>query len=196
MRAIACSRSNRTRRCALQRSKRDHPRFRAVDGTAEHTRLPDRSVALLIAAQAFHWFDRAAVRDEWRRVLRGDGLAAIFWNSRRASGSEFLERYENLLREYGIDYVLDAERYIDDSAMKRWFGAGFRGAARFEHAQRLGFDGLRGRLLSSSYAPGTGHPRHEPMLAALRRLFDAGARDGCVKIEYDTRIFVGSLQEG
>lgn len=64
--------------------------------------------------------------------------------------------------------------------------------ARFEHVQRLDFDALRGRLLSSSYAPVAGDPRQAPMLEALRALFDATATDGSVDFAYDTRIFLGA----
>ncbi|HVC17727.1 MAG TPA: hypothetical protein VNE18_10540 [Rhodanobacter sp.] len=45
--------------------------------------------------------------------------------------------------------------------------------------------------MSSSYAPKTGNPRHEPMLKALRELFDACAEHGAVSFDYDTRIFAG-----
>lgn len=167
------------------------PRFRAVAGTAEATGLPDAGAGLVAAAQAFHWFDQAAIRPEWRRILRPDGLVAVFWNSRRLAGTPFLEGYEALLREFGTDYDSVSERYDDDDHMRRWFGPGLRGIARFPHAQRLDFDGLRGRLLSSSYAPAAGHPRHAPMLDALRTLFDRTAVDGRVDFAYDTRVFAG-----
>src|SRR5688500_4068755 len=36
--------------------------FRSVDGTAEATTLPDASVDLVLAAQAFHWFDKPRAR--------------------------------------------------------------------------------------------------------------------------------------
>ena len=171
-------------------------RFAAVDGRAEATTLPDASVDLVSAAQAFHWFDQEAVKPEWRRILRrqGDGkpgLVAVYWNSRRLTGTAFLEGYERLLLDYGLDYSSVSERYGDDDHMRRWFGAGLRGMARFPHSQRLDFEALRGRLLSSSYAPRAGHPRHAPMLDALARLFDATAVDGHVDFEYDTRVFAG-----
>lgn len=35
-----------------------NPRFFSVPGSAEHTFLADSSVALVTAAQAFHWFDQ------------------------------------------------------------------------------------------------------------------------------------------
>ena len=58
------------------------------------------------------------------------------------------------------------------------------------------FEGLKGRLLSSSYAPEPDHPNFEPMLADLRRLFDAHQVDGVVTIEYDTEVFYGQLTAG
>ena len=167
--------------------------FDAVGGGADATGLPDASVDLVTVAQAFHWFDEDAARREFARILRPRGLAAIWWNSRRLGGTRFLEGYEALLLAYGTDYTSVAERYADDARMRAWFGDGFRGAARFEHAQRLDFEALRGRLMSSSYAPKAGHPRHEPMLHALRELFDSCAENGTVSFDYDTRIFAGHL---
>lgn len=165
--------------------------FRAVDGRADATGLPDASVDLVTVAQAFHWFDEETARREFARILRPQGLAAIWWNSRRLIGTRFLEGYEALLLRYSSDYTLVAERYADDARMQAWFGAGFRGSARFEHSQRLDFSALRGRLLSSSYVPKGGHAQHAPMLQALRALFDACAERGTVSFDYDTRIFAG-----
>jgi SAM-dependent methyltransferase len=166
-------------------------RFQAHDGRAEATGLGAASVDLVIAAQAFHWFDQEAVRAEFARVLTPRGLAAVFWNTRRLSGTPFLEGYERLLHEYGVDYVSVAERYADDDAMARWFGRGYRGMASFPHSQKLDYDALQGRLMSSSYAPVPGHPNHEPMLFALRSLFSATQDNGTIDFDYDTRIFAG-----
>jgi hypothetical protein len=59
--------------------------------------------------------------------------------------------------------------------------------------QRLDFDGLRGRLMSSSYVPKPGHPQHAPMLHALRELFDACAEAGTISFDYDARVYAGHL---
>ena len=184
---------NAQMRAAAQAWLSDNPGFSAVDGSAEATNLDKASVDLVSVAQAFHWFDAKRIKHEWARILRRNGLVAVYWNSRRLSGTTFLEGYEKLLLDYGTDYSSVAERYADDASMRRWFGAGWRGMASFPHSQLLDFDALRGRLLSSSYAPRSGHPRHEPMLAALRALFDASARDGRISFGYDTRIFVGTM---
>lgn len=171
----------------------EYLRLKLVDGTAEATTLADDSVGLVSAAQAFHWFDTAAVRREWARILHPGGLALVFWNSRLLDASPFLVGYEQLLLEFGTDYTEVAERYQDDDTMRAWFGSGLRGVAQFPNTQYMDAEGLRGRLLSSSYAPPPGHPRHAPMLEALQQLFDAHAVDGRIAFEYHTRAFVGTL---
>jgi SAM-dependent methyltransferase len=184
---------NAPMRAAAQRWLGSYPHFHAVDGRAEATTLPDASVHLVTAAQAFHWFDARAVRTEWKRILRPAGLALIFWNVRRLASTPFLEGYEKLLRTYGTDYAAVAERHADETAMRNWFGAGFVSAQRFDHHQHLDFSSLTGRLLSSSYAPRSDHPNHAPMMTALRKLFDTTAENGRVSFEYDTRAYLGRI---
>jgi SAM-dependent methyltransferase len=184
---------NAAMRVAAQKSFGDNRRLSWTDGTAEATSLPDASVDVVSAAQAFHWFNMGCTHAEWARILRPGGLAVVFWNSRVATGNDFLEGYEQLLRNFGTDYQRIAERHQDDATMRDWFDDGLVAMERFPNHQRLDFEGLRGRLLSSSYAPKQGHPRHEAMLAALRELFDANAVDGCVDLKYTTRVFAGKL---
>lgn len=184
---------NAPMRAAAERWLQAYEHFDAVDGNADATGLPDASVGLVTVAQAFHWFDEAATRREFARILRPHGLAAIWWNSRRLTGTHFLEAYEALLQTFGTDYTSVAERYADESHMRRWFGQGYRGSASFAHGQTLDFDALKGRLMSSSYAPQPGHSNHESMLAALRELFDASASNGHIRFDYDTRIYVGTV---
>jgi SAM-dependent methyltransferase len=171
----------------------DNPRFTAIDGRATATGLDSASVDLVTVAQAFHWFDKEATREEFRRILGPKGLVAIIWNSRRLVGTPFLEGYEALLKHYGTDYTSVAERYGDEPSMRAWFGDGYLAMGRFDHGQLLDYDGLAGRLLSSSYAPREGHPQHEPMMRALRDLFDRCAVSGRISFDYDTVIYVGKI---
>jgi hypothetical protein len=64
----------------------------------------------------------------------------------------------------------------------------------FPMRQEFDYAGLEGRLLSSSYAPGPGHPKHDPMLRELRRIFDAHVKDGQVAFDYKTRVYFGQLK--
>ena len=164
--------------------------FTSVDGRAEATTLPSSSIDLSIAAQAFHWFDVAAAATETRRILRPGGHAAVVWNLRRTRGSAFLDGYEALLQRFGTDYGAVSERYADPAMLRQYFGSAGYAQYQFDHVQHLDFDGLKGRLLSSSYTPATGDARRATMLAALRTLFDATAVAGRVDFEYDTRLYL------
>jgi SAM-dependent methyltransferase len=167
------------------------PRFRSVDGTAEVTGLPDASVDLVTAAQAFHWFDREPTRREMRRILRGDRVA-LFWNSRKTDTTPFLRDYEALLRRFGTDYAEIDHTRVGSESLAPFFGGPFERRV-FPNRQVFDLDGLRGRLLSSSYVPGPGRPGHDEMLAELRRLFDRHQEDGRVTFEYDTELYLGRL---
>ena len=64
----------------------------------------------------------------------------------------------------------------------------------FEMQQEFDYSGIEGRLLSSSYAPGLGHPKYEPMLQELRRIFNTHAVAGRATFDYKTRVYFGRLK--
>ena len=169
------------------------PRFHAVGGRAEATTLPDASVDVVTAAQAFHWFDVDAARRELARVLRPGGRVMLVWNIRRTDSTPFLREYEALLQRHALDYKKISAGWADDVAIARFFAPNGFEKRSLANRQSFGFDGLRGRLLSSSYAPPAGHPAHEPMLAELRKLFDAHQQDGLVSFDYDVVAYWGRL---
>jgi SAM-dependent methyltransferase len=168
-------------------------RFRSVDGRAEATGLPDSSVDLVTAGQAFHWFSVAESRTELRRILRPGGGVALVWNLRRLDSTPFLRDYETFLHRWSTDYREVSAGYGSEDALRAFFGPPGWREHRFDGAQHFDLAGLRGRLLSSSYTPKPGDPRREQMLAALPELFAAHEQDGGVAFEYDTRLFCGRL---
>jgi SAM-dependent methyltransferase len=185
---------NREMREAGELLLHDNPRFLSVVGTAKNTTLPDGSADLVVAGQAFHWFDREEARPEFRRILRPPRWVALVWNERREGGTPFLDAYEDLLREYGTDYAAVRQANATDSAaLAPFFGADGYAVESFDNEQRFDFAGLRGRLLSSSYSPEAGHPRHDEMLRDLETLFDAQQAEGTVTLHYDTRMYYGRL---
>ncbi len=165
-------------------------RFHSVPGSAQATTLPDASVDYVVAAQAFHWFSGPEVRREWMRILRPGGWMVLLWNARRTDTTPFLRDYEALLLEHGTDYASVNHENVTPQAIAAVLGAGF-GRRDVPNEQVFDRDGLKGRLLSSSYAPNEGHPGHAPMLEALERLFATHQRDGHVRVEYDTQIYWG-----
>jgi SAM-dependent methyltransferase len=166
--------------------------FRSLAGTAERTTLQDHSMDFVTAAQAAHWFDRARARREFQRILKPGGWLVLLWNERRTESTPFLRDYEHLLLTYGTDYA-DVRHERTTEAVHEFFDPEPFRERVFAMRQEFDYAGLEGRLLSSSYAPGPGHDKHAPMLAELRRLFDAHVAGGVGRFEYLTRVYFGQM---
>ena len=169
------------------------PNFTSIDGTAEATTLPAKSAEFITAAQAFHWFDHAKCRTEFLRILKPAGWLVIIWNDRRSDTTPFLVDYENLMQEFGTDYKEVNHRRTDKPELIQSFYGNKPRFKSFYYVQNFDFEGLKGRVLSSSYAPEAGHPKYEAMLAALKKIFDARQENGRVAFEYDTHVYYGHL---
>lgn len=181
---------NREMRLAGARALRDRRGFRPTAGRAEALPLRTGSLDLLVAGQAFHWFDVRKAAREFARCLRAGGWAAVFWNTRRRDGGAFLRGYEELLQRHGTDYARVHHQRDREEKLAGFFGPGWRRHA-LPNEQVLDREGLRGRLLSSSYTPEADDPARAPMLEALDELFRAHARGGEVRLLYDLEVFVG-----
>jgi ubiquinone/menaquinone biosynthesis C-methylase UbiE len=170
-----------------------YDRLVSVAGTAEETTLRSASVEFVTSAQAAHWFDLPRARAEFVRILRPEGWCILIWNERRTASTPFLREYENVLLTYGTDYK--DVRHERTTAMIHEFFAPIAYQERtFNLCQRFDYEGLAGRLLSSSYAPLDGHPSHAPMMRELQRLFHGHAKDGEIEFEYDTRVYYAQLK--
>jgi SAM-dependent methyltransferase len=169
------------------------PKFTSVAGTAEATTLPDASVDFVSAAQAAHWFDRERARREFGRILKPGGWLVLLWNERLTDSTAFLRAYEELLLTFGTDYE-DVRHERTTDAVNEFFDPAPYKEHMFPMRQEFDYAGLEGRLLSSSYAPGPGHPKHAPMLRELRRLFETHAESGRVNFDYKTRVYFGRLK--
>jgi SAM-dependent methyltransferase len=169
------------------------PNFTSVTGSAEATTLPDQSVDFVTAAQAAHWFDREGARREFVRILKPGGWLVLLWNERLTDSTAFLREYEQLLLTYGTDYEDVRHEHTSDAVNEFFDPAPFQERV-FEMQQEFDYAGLEGRLLSSSYAPGPEHPKHEPMLRELRRIFDRYTAAGRVSVDYKTRVYFGRLK--
>ena len=184
---------NREMREAGGRLLKKYPGFTSVTGTAEATTLADRSVDFVTAGQAFHWFDRGRTRQEFSRILRLNGSVVLIWNERLTDTAPFLREYEDLLQKYGTDYAAVDHRNVDADAIAAFFAPHPFSLRKFENRQVVDFDGAKGRLLSSSYTPESGHPHYQPMLDEMRAIFDKHQVTGKVSFDYVTLMYVGPL---
>jgi SAM-dependent methyltransferase len=183
---------NQDMRNAGEQFLRAYPRFTSVAGAAEATTLPDRSVDIVTAAQAAHWFDPPRARREFVRILKPGGWTVLLWNERLTGSTPFLRAYEQLLLDFGTDYK-EVRHERTTAEIRGFFAPATYQEAVFKYRQEFDYEGLEGRLLSSSYTPQPGHAKYAPMMQALRRIFDQQQRNGQVHFDYDTRVFYGVL---
>jgi len=168
--------------------------FCPVQRSAEDTGLPDESVSIIVCAQAFHWFDKEKSKKEFRRILKPGGHVVLMWNDRRTDSSDFLKVYEDFLQMFGTDYKeVNHKNTQQKEVFEEFFGGEYREVC-FDNFQLLDFEGLKGRVLSASYMPDASHPDYEFMMYCLKKIFNRYEVDGKVKLEYDTRMYYGTLQ--
>lgn len=182
---------NAEMRAAAEQMLGGRPDFRSVAASATATTLPEQSVDLIVAAQAFHWFPRKATRAEFDRILKPGGWVALIWNVRRVDSTPFLVAYEALLVKHATDYGQVRHELVDDEVLGSFFHEGKYSSISFPNAQEFDYEGLKGRLLSSSYAPAAGQRGHEEMIGELEGIFGEHQVGGLVSFEYDTWVHWG-----
>jgi SAM-dependent methyltransferase len=193
--AVVAVEPNASMRAGLAPLQRAWPSLRVTAGAAEATQLPDASVDVVVAGQAFHWFDPVRAKREFARILRPGGRIALVWNVRDKTSTPFLRGYDAMLDQYASEYARLKAGPIDLPVLEAFFAPWGFDARSFPHDTVYDLAGLEGLLRSTSYAPQPGHPAHAPMLAELGRLFAASARDGRVTMQYQTRLFLGRLAD-
>jgi len=174
-------------RHAGERQLADRPRFRSVNGRAEATTLPEHSFDFVTAAQAFHWFEPGKASAEFRRILRPDGWVVLVWNERlKVPG--FNAGYEDLVTRYGPEPT-----HAETEELVRFFGHTDWRLVTLPNEQQFDFEGLRGRFLSSSYAPLPATPRYNTLMEELGHLFEEYQQNGRVTLLYGTEVYFGNL---
>ena len=166
--------------------------FKSVDGSAESTGLASGSIDCITAGQVFHWFDLEKTRPEFARVLKPSGWAVIIWNERRLDSSPFLQAYEKLLIQHGTDYQQVRHENVV-AEIDKFFAPQVAALKIFENLQEFDFEGLTGRISSTSYTPEPGTEAFLAMLNSLREVFDKHATAGRVVFEYHTKVYYGRL---
>jgi SAM-dependent methyltransferase len=179
---------NAAMRAAAEEYLREFPNFTSHEGTAENTNLDDASIDFVTAAQAFHWFDPKKTREEFVRILKPGGYMALIWNERQLDTTEFLREYEKLLIKHAKDYERVRHENIDQEKLTDFFQTGYE-IATYPNEQLFDLEGLRGRVLSSSYMPAEDDPAFPDLEKDLRAIFTKHAEKDRIKVFYDTNIY-------
>lgn len=187
---------NGAMRREMEASSPSEPKLVPVAAPAEKTSLAEQSVDLVTAAQAYHWFDRDKARLEFRRILRPSGHILLIWNMQNFD-LPFMKKQEEIVRHYAVDYESTSQKRKSEAEQEADLEAFFRPDeiqhAEFEVEQIFDYEGLKGRALSSSYAPSPEHANHTGLLEALKVLFDEYQAGGTVAYSYKTHLYFARI---
>lgn len=187
---------NAEMRAASEHYYGDWLNFHAIDGSAEATTLADDTIDMVAAGQAFHWFDHAAAKNEFRRILRPNGHVALFWNDRADNVSPFVNEYNALMKRFDVEQGMTPrakELLATDEQLEEFFAPEGYDQHELPNPVTYDWERLQGRALSSSYAPLPGHARHDEMITALRDVYDRYQVDELVRMDYVTRVYIGRV---
>lgn len=169
-----------------------YPSFHSVKGTSEATTLPDHSIDVAIAAQAFHWFEMNQTRDEMQRILRPGGWFVAMWNHRNLQSSPFQMEYEAILRKYCPDYHLLALLYRNPERSARFFQKGYHDATLL-NPQQLDWVLFEARIQSASYIPNPTACDYVSFMNEMKNLFEKYAHNGILAFDLEVWLHWGQL---
>ncbi|HSU02479.1 MAG TPA: class I SAM-dependent methyltransferase [Nocardioides sp.] len=165
------------------------PEVSAKVATAEEIPANDRSVDVVVVAQAFHWFDHEAALPEMARVLKPGGHVALVWNffDQRIP---WVRRLVNVVGEHSASSHASSDVLADHEL--------------FEPAERTTFafwqdvtrDTLVDIVASRSYVASLPAAEREARLDAVRALYDEYGRghDG-MQLPYVTECFRAKVRD-
>lgn len=167
--------------------------FHSVNGTAEATTLADKYINLIVCAQAFHWFNNAETKAEFKRILAPHGHVALIWNNRCIDADDFAIAYEILLKQQEGDYEKINHQNLSETDFAAFYHDGKYKLSKFSNFQVFNFEQLAGRAFSSSYVPAQDTEAGHLFSRQLKAIFDQYQTNGTVMFRYDTEVYLGKL---
>ena len=159
-----------------------------VRGEAEATGLPDHSVDVVLAAQAFHWFRPQQAIAEFCRVLKPGGWIVLIWNERNEKDS-FTGEYGELIRQFPDTSQVEMKRRKAGDALLLDPQVRNASLSWFLNQQEMDWHGLQQRAFSTSYAPKDPQGK-EALVEGLQRLYDKYQADGKLTMHYETSVYL------
>jgi ubiquinone/menaquinone biosynthesis C-methylase UbiE len=166
-----------------------------VAGQAEAIPLGDESVAAVVCAQAFHWFEAGTALQEIHRVLQPGGGVALLWNNKDRQHIQWWEEIEQLIMKHNPTYhpnyrAKDWAQIIDASRL-------FRPASRFEftHDQHVSADHILGLIESFSYVRIIPPAARQQLMREVAALLERAPRSGHrLVLRYSTELYLASKE--
>ncbi|MBS5938978.1 class I SAM-dependent methyltransferase [Clostridium sp.] len=166
--------------------------FISINGTDSNTTLKDNSIDYITVAQAFHWFNPVAFKEECQRILKENGKVILVWNN-RVPESEIVIKNAEICKKYcknfkGFSGGLD----ITSNTISKFFNNKYD-FIKFENNLKYDKDKFIKRMLSSSYSLTSDDVNYLEYINALKDLFNNYSINGILTIPNETIMYIGNV---
>lgn len=165
--------------------------FMPVCASAESTTLPDDSIDLITAAQAFHWFDKTEFARECKRISKDKAVCSLIWNSYDTDDPTVKD-----LEKLNFDSLSKFKGFAGGSSPEKGVSDFFEKYETYRFVQSVIFDSdsFLGRCFSSSYSPAIQSEDGSRYRALLTNFFEKHSRDGMLSMPVKTICHVGRVK--
>jgi SAM-dependent methyltransferase len=180
-------------RTKAEQDLQEFDQFISMKGTAEETSLQDKRIDLVIAAQAFHWFDQDKFKLECQRILKQEAMVALVWNSRDFSSPLIKENAEIFKKYCPNFYGFSGGIGEREEVFNQFFRNGEFEFKSFPNDLVLDFEGFLGRNLSASYSLKESEKEFEFFVDSITNLFEKYSQHGKLVMPNYTRSYLGNV---
>ncbi|MEW5870500.1 MAG: class I SAM-dependent methyltransferase [Chloroflexota bacterium] len=166
------------------------PACAVIAASAEAVPLRSASIDLITVAQAIHWFEPAAARGEFLRLLKPGGWLAILNNTGtdKALGQALRDLHTP---EHGVDTAILSGPA--PQPLGYFFGSDDFQTLGFPFTQRQDQETFAGSLASASYAPDEDHPLYPAFVHTAHEIFARFSQDGWLDLPGLTELHIGQV---
>lgn len=169
--------------------------FKAINGTAEYTKLEDNSVDLIVVAQAFHWFDKEAFKKECQRILKPNGRVWILWN--QLDYTKDIAKEQKEIDDIYTKRFQEVNEIIDNKEknIKEFFGEDKYEKDVVDNPLENDKEKFIGVNLTKSYSLKKEDDNYQNYVKAFEKLFDKYSKDGKIIMPNKTYGYLGKLNK-
>lgn len=157
-----------------------------IDGVADNTKLLDRSIDLIVAANAYHRFQPESTVKEFQRILKPNGMLAIFSYH---DDSNFLRDTMRVCNIEQYNKRLTATRHKEP--IQYFFGYSIPNRYLFKQEHIETWDEYWGAVISGMESPDETEDWFVTFQDAHKQRFNDISSSGVITVRYSTEVWLG-----
>lgn len=175
-------------RAILRAELGKYPSCSILGERAEATTLISKSIDIITAAQAVHWFDPKKARTEFYRILKPGGWIVFCRNY--GNNGELGEALQGVFPS-----ETDTETLMIGKNKPRsyYYGDGEYIRKEYSNQNQVNWEDFFGGLSTASFAPDEGSSLYEEFRQNAKRVFDKFSINNVIELKSVTEVYVGQI---